>query len=243
MSEAGESVVEGGGEDRDGEVEALRARLVQAELKAEAIRAGMVDLDGVKLIEASTVKVNEAGELMDGAEVMRALRAAKPWLFGGSSSSVARAPRAEPPRVRDGDGDECGGVAGGSGGIAAASLEEWPASGSDEMEFAGQVVGAAEAVGGGFVLAGVKCGEVQLVACLQVGEEGLGHCEGVAEELRHGAADAAGAVHDGGYGVGRDGQAGCELVRVEAVGLQELLVEDFAGVDEHVLLHFGSYSS
>ena len=93
-------VTEGIVEKAGAEVAALRARLVQAELKAEAIRAGMVDLDGVKLIEAGSVKVNEAGELVDGAGVMRALRAAKPWLFGGSSSSSAQAPRAEAPRAK-----------------------------------------------------------------------------------------------------------------------------------------------
>ena len=83
-----------------GEVAVLRARLLAAELKAEAIRAGMVDLDGVKLIDPAAVAVNEAGELVDGAGVMRALRVAKPWLFGGSSSSAAVAPRAEPPRAK-----------------------------------------------------------------------------------------------------------------------------------------------
>ena len=33
------------------EVTALRARLVQAELRTEAVRAGMVDLDGVRLVD------------------------------------------------------------------------------------------------------------------------------------------------------------------------------------------------
>ena len=83
-----------------GEVAALRAKLVAAELKAEAIRAGMVDLDGIKLIDMGGVAINGAGEVVDGAGVMRALRAAKPYLFGGSSSSSAVAPRAEPPRAK-----------------------------------------------------------------------------------------------------------------------------------------------
>jgi hypothetical protein len=82
------------------EVAALRALLLHSELKAEAIRAGMVDLDGVKLIDMAGVKVTEAGELVDGAKVMSALRAAKPWLFGRSSSSVAQAPRAEAPKAK-----------------------------------------------------------------------------------------------------------------------------------------------
>ena len=62
----------------------------------------MIDLDGVKLIDPAVLVVNEAGELVDGAGSMRALRVAKPWLFGGSSSSAAVAPRAEPLRAKTG---------------------------------------------------------------------------------------------------------------------------------------------
>ena len=80
------------------EVLALRERLVQAELRTEAVRAGMVDLDGVKLIDKAALVVDEAGGLVDGAGVIAALRVAKPYLFavakGTSSSSGAVAPRA-----------------------------------------------------------------------------------------------------------------------------------------------------
>lgn len=97
MSESVETVVV---VEPSAEVLALRARLVQAELRAEAVRAGMVDLDCVKLIDAGALKVDEAGGLVDGAGVMAALRAAKPFLFGRSSSSGSVAPRAEPPKAR-----------------------------------------------------------------------------------------------------------------------------------------------
>ena len=79
---------------------ALRARLVQAELRTAAVRAGMVDLDGVKLIDASTLTVSDAGELEGAAAIMTRLRQEKPWLFGRSSSSPASAPRATPPRAK-----------------------------------------------------------------------------------------------------------------------------------------------
>ena len=36
-------------------------RLVHAEMKAEAIRAGMIDLDGLKLLDLSAVRLNENG--------------------------------------------------------------------------------------------------------------------------------------------------------------------------------------
>lgn len=86
--------------DQGAEMASLRARLVQSELKAAAIRAGMVDLDGIKLIDMGQVALTEGGEVADGAAVMAALRAAKPYLFGSSSSSVAAVPRAEAPKAK-----------------------------------------------------------------------------------------------------------------------------------------------
>ena len=56
--------------------------LVRAELKAEAVRAGMIDLDGLKLVDPADVRVNEAGEIEGAAMLMQKLRRAKPWLFG-----------------------------------------------------------------------------------------------------------------------------------------------------------------
>jgi len=69
---------------------ASAAKIRQAELKAEAVRAGIVDLDGLRILtpEANT------GE---PAEVIGKLRREKPWLFSaGSSSSAAVAPAAAP---------------------------------------------------------------------------------------------------------------------------------------------------
>lgn len=79
----------------------LRGKLVQAELRTAAARAGMIDLDGVKLVDTTGLSLNEAGELQDGPEIMLRLRQSKPWLFGrGSTSSAALAPRATPPKVK-----------------------------------------------------------------------------------------------------------------------------------------------
>ncbi len=83
------------------QVAALRARLVQAELRTAAARAGMVDLDGVKLVDASGLSVNEAGELELAGAIMVKLRQEKPYLFGrGNSSSPASAPKAQPPKAK-----------------------------------------------------------------------------------------------------------------------------------------------
>ena len=77
------------------------ARLIRAELKAVAVRAGMIDLDGLKLIDVADLKLDAEGNVKAAGEVMRELRRAKPWLFGGAStSSSSSPPPAQPPRPK-----------------------------------------------------------------------------------------------------------------------------------------------
>lgn len=77
------------------------ARLIRAEIKAEAIRAGIIDMDGLKLLDLSAVKLNEKGEIDDASGLMARFKKAKPWLFGTpSSSSTLSAPLAQPPRQK-----------------------------------------------------------------------------------------------------------------------------------------------
>jgi len=89
-------------ERRLNELEAsTNARLVRAELKAVAVRAGMVDLDGLKLIDVDKLTLDDDGSVKGAGEVMRDLRRAKPWLFGGAStSSSSPAPPVQPTRPR-----------------------------------------------------------------------------------------------------------------------------------------------
>jgi hypothetical protein len=76
-------------------------RLVQAEMKAEALRAGIIDLDGLKLLDLSEAKLNEQGEVEGAAMMLEKLKRAKPWLFGrSSSSSPTTPPPAQPPRQK-----------------------------------------------------------------------------------------------------------------------------------------------
>jgi hypothetical protein len=77
------------------------ARLIRAELKSEALRAGMVDLDGLKLIELDQLKLSTDGEVDGAPALMARLKKAKPWLFGtSSSSSIATPPPAQAPRQK-----------------------------------------------------------------------------------------------------------------------------------------------
>jgi hypothetical protein len=76
-------------------------RIIRAELKAEAIRAGMVDLDGLKLVDYAVVKMDPAGDVQGAPDAIRSLRRTKPWLFGaGNSSHPAGAPAADPPKPK-----------------------------------------------------------------------------------------------------------------------------------------------
>lgn len=89
-------------ERRLADLEATYAdRLVRAELRAEAVRHGMVDLDGIKLIDPKGVALGEDGEIRGASTIMRDFKRQKPWLFGlSNTSSTAAAPPAHPPRAR-----------------------------------------------------------------------------------------------------------------------------------------------
>ena len=100
--EADPAAVQAAMEQRLAALEAsLRERLLRAELKAHALRAGMVDLDGLKLLDTSRLVLNERDEVVGAGELMAEARRAKPWLFGGtSSSSAAAAPPAQAPKAK-----------------------------------------------------------------------------------------------------------------------------------------------
>lgn len=79
----------------------FHSRLIVANLRTEAVKAGMVDLDGLKLIDLSTVKLGENDNVIGARKLMDDLRRNKPWLFAQvSSSSPAAVPASQPVRQR-----------------------------------------------------------------------------------------------------------------------------------------------
>jgi hypothetical protein len=79
----------------------FQTRLIAANLRTEAVRAGMIDLDGLKLMDLSGVQLDDTDKLVDGRKLMMDLRRAKPWLFGAAStSSSAAAPSSQPIRQK-----------------------------------------------------------------------------------------------------------------------------------------------
>lgn len=66
---------------------AANDRIIRAELKAEAIKAGMIDLDGLKLADLSKVSLNDKGEVVGAEEMLKDLKELKPYLFSNPQSS------------------------------------------------------------------------------------------------------------------------------------------------------------
>lgn len=68
--------------------QAANERVIRAELKAVAIKAGMVDLDGLKLADLSTVTLDDKGDVQGADALMTALKEAKPYLFGATGTTT-----------------------------------------------------------------------------------------------------------------------------------------------------------
>jgi hypothetical protein len=76
-------------------------RVILAELKVEALRANILDLDGLRFLDMTQDHLGEDGNAVDSAEIISRLRRAKPWLFAApSSSSVAKVPLSAPTRQK-----------------------------------------------------------------------------------------------------------------------------------------------
>lgn len=76
------------------------ARIIRAELKAVAIKAGMVDLDGLKLADLSGVKLDDKGEVVGAEDLMEGLKKAKPYLFAQAPTTTTQTHTA-PPKKED----------------------------------------------------------------------------------------------------------------------------------------------
>jgi len=82
--------------------QAANERIIRAELKAAALKAGMHDLDGLKLADLSKIKLNEeTGEVEGADELMAAMKESKPYLFGSSSTTnLDKTPPKDPPKPK-----------------------------------------------------------------------------------------------------------------------------------------------
>lgn len=72
-------------------------RVIRAELKAEAIKAGMIDMDGLKLADLSKIKLDDNGEVVGAEDLMKSLKESKPYLFKAGTTSSTQ----DPPKKKD----------------------------------------------------------------------------------------------------------------------------------------------
>jgi len=82
--------------------EQAKQAAIRSEMKVHALKAGMVDLDGLKLLDLSKIQLNEAGELENADAVLKQAKDSKPWLFNitTSTSSTASPPKASEVKTK-----------------------------------------------------------------------------------------------------------------------------------------------
>lgn len=86
----------------DAEREASNRRIINAEVKAIAISLGLQDVDAIKLLDTSSLKVDETtGEVAGVAELLATFKTAKPYLFKEppASTSSTGTPPPKPKKV------------------------------------------------------------------------------------------------------------------------------------------------
>ncbi|WP_045736798.1 phage scaffolding protein [Xanthomonas sp. MUS 060] len=78
-------------------------RIVRAELKTAALKAGMIDIDGLKLADLSKVTLKDDGTLEGVDALMEGMKKDKPYLFGqpATTSHPGRAPDPNPPTPKN----------------------------------------------------------------------------------------------------------------------------------------------
>lgn len=67
-------------------------RVIRAEVRAAATKLGMVDLDGLKMLDLTTLKINAEGDVEGVDALLDATKKAKPYLFGAASTSNTKTP-------------------------------------------------------------------------------------------------------------------------------------------------------
>jgi len=80
----------------DSKVSSYEKRMIETEVKAQAISAGIKDVEFVKLVDMSTVRLDDNGNIVGADTVIKDFKTRKPDLFGAekkfSSSSNSEVP-------------------------------------------------------------------------------------------------------------------------------------------------------
>jgi hypothetical protein len=71
----------------DQAAKAMRDKYALAELKAQAVAAGLADIDCIKMMDTTSLEVGEDGNVKGVSEIITAFKTAKPHLFGDEKKS------------------------------------------------------------------------------------------------------------------------------------------------------------
>jgi hypothetical protein len=63
-------------------------RIIRAELKAQAVKAGMIDLDGLKLLDTSTITIDKNGDIVIPDGFFEDAKKAKSYLFATTGADT-----------------------------------------------------------------------------------------------------------------------------------------------------------
>ena len=94
---------------------AADARVIKAEMRAIAAKAGIVDPDALSLADVSGVKLDKDGNVVGAEAALEAFKTAKPWAFAatgkqtGTTSGQSKAPKpgdTSPKMAKDMTADE-----------------------------------------------------------------------------------------------------------------------------------------
>ena len=86
----------------------LTGRIIRSELKSHALKAGIVDLDALRLADTSTLSLSDTGDVVGAEALIDTLRQQKPYLFveaqsgtstGNSTGTTGQPLRAPTPAV------------------------------------------------------------------------------------------------------------------------------------------------
>ena len=64
-------------------------RLIRSELKSEALKAGLVDTDALKMFDTSDVSITDDGDVEGVSNLVSAMKEAKPYLFEVKSKDTS----------------------------------------------------------------------------------------------------------------------------------------------------------
>lgn len=88
--------------ERDEAVAMIRSqandRVIRSELRAHAMKAGIIDLDGLRLADLTKLSLSEDGDVVGAEALIDSLRQDKPYLFSESRSGIATGTTAQTQR-------------------------------------------------------------------------------------------------------------------------------------------------